>query len=93
MKAKASGKKPQKKGTFVSIASTVSGQDERGLRKRLPTEQSESQSSPMKEIKQNQFKVNYRPFSPPFVNIQSESSELEDLIDADFVPSKNLDQP
>ena len=35
--------------------------------------------------------VIYRPFSPPFQQLTSEQSEIEEVLDTDFVPTKNID--
>ena len=35
--------------------------------------------------------VIYRPFSPPFQQLTSEQSDIEEVLDTDFVPTRNID--
>uniref|UniRef100_A0A7S3P1L3 Uncharacterized protein n=1 Tax=Euplotes crassus TaxID=5936 RepID=A0A7S3P1L3_EUPCR len=92
MKAKCSGKKASKVSTLASKQSIISN-DGLGGCKRLPTDQSDSVygESPLKDIQMKQYSIGYRPFSPPFANMNNDPSEIEDIVDADFVPTKNID--
>ena len=92
MKAQWSGKKVHKKSTLHSKNESGKSIWDGDYYKRRPTDQSDSAygASPVEELNKKQFGVKYRPFSPPFVNMMSEKSEIEEVIDTDFVPTKNL---
>lgn len=60
--------------------------------RQMSTEQDDSDYNLGAQIKSsNQQMVQYRPYSPPFAQITSEQSEIEEVMDTDFVPTKNLD--